>query len=111
MKATWTFLEVGHGKGSHDWFGGRVECQAYEAVKKNPENMVQDKSDYVKKAKKQEGSSSIKYIKYPTQFIAEEGLELERMPCITIPVPWKLEVDLDQSMCMTQAVSGQNVCT
>ena len=45
------------------------------------------KSDYVKKAKKQEGSSSIKYIKYPTQFIAEEGLELERMPCITIPVP------------------------
>ena len=87
MKATWTFLEVGHGKGFHDGFGGRVECQADEAVQQNPENMVQDKSDYVKKAKKQEGSSSIKYIKYPTQFRAEEGLELERMLCITIPVP------------------------
>ena len=88
-------------RGTHDWFGGRVECQAYEAVKQNPENMVQDKSDYVKKAKKQEGSSIIKYIKYPTQFIAEEGLEGERLPCITIPAPWKLAVNLDQSMCMT----------
>ena len=81
----WRWHQVGHGKGSHDGFGGRIKCLADEAVKQNPENMVQDKSDYVKWAKKQEGSRHITYIKYPTQFIADEGLELERMPCITIP--------------------------
>ena len=39
----------------YDGFGGRIKRQADEAVKQEPENMIQDKSDSVKWAKKQQG--------------------------------------------------------
>ena len=87
-KATWTYLEVGHGKGPCDGVGGTCKRQLRQAIK-NEKVRIRNASEAVRYMKAKPGSS-IEFQQYTPDEVEKAAMEVLEMDAQGIPAIMKL---------------------